>query len=269
MPAGPQRQGGALPRGCPSVRMAGDQRHYARGGKAVKPIILAGTLALCLATATARSAPRENGPDPLSPSASANPGASTAPSAPVEPVQPAGPSTPAPAQPLAPSQPSALSPAAGAPAMVSAAAADSDLPEEVGQDQGAAAQTVPADLGKLDSATLARLARSLGVDAPTVWYDPDQQQPMTAASDNAQSVDAIALYNALQQRSEAGDKDARQALALARLRGDARAGAPAGPVSGTALAADSGTAAALGLQALSAAAQALGLSPSAAGTPAP
>ena len=225
----------------------------------MKQIILLGWTALCLAPSAARALPRENAPDAVSPSASAG----ATPNAPQEPAQPASPSAAAPADPVAPSAPSAVSGTAAGPQAV-----DSDLPEEVGQDQGAA-QTAPADLGKLDSATLARLARSLGVDAPTVWYDPDQQQPMTAASDNAQSVDAIALYNALQQRSEAGDKDARQALALARLRGDARAGAPAGPVSGTALAADSGTAAALGLQALSAAAQALGLSPSAAGTPAP
>jgi hypothetical protein len=267
MTAGPQRQGGALPHGWPSVRMAVHLRLYARGGPAVKRIFLAGSAALCLATAQAM--PRENAPDALSPSASATPGEPAAPSEPV------GPATAAPVQPLSPSLPTALSPTAAQPA--SPAAADSEAPEEVGQDQSATAQSVPADLSKLDSPTLARLARSLGVDAPMVWFDPDQQQPLTAASDNAQSVDAAALYAALQQRSDAGDKDARQALALARLRGDPRA-QPA-PASATAAAAqDSGTAAAvgpspsaatLGLQALSAAAQALGLSPSAAATPAP
>lgn len=256
MPAGPQRQGGALPRACPSVRMAVEPRPYARGGSSVKRIFMAASAALCLAVA-AQSMPRENTPDPLSQSAAVSPSASTAPGAPVPPTQPVDPSTAAPAEPLAPGLPQALSPAA----------ADADQPEEVGQDQSATAQTVAADLAKLDSPTLARLARSLGVDAPTVWFDPDQQQPLTSASDNAQSVDATALYAALQQRSDAGDKDARQALALARLRGDPRA-QPA-PASDTAAAsAMSPAAAALG-QALSAAAQALGLSPSAAATPAP
>ncbi|HXC63793.1 MAG TPA: hypothetical protein VNZ67_05515, partial [bacterium] len=78
------------------------------------------------------------------------------------------------------------------------------------------------------------------------WFDPDQQQPLNSPAENAQSVDAGALFAALQQRSDAGDKDARQALAMARLRGDPRAQPPA------AAALDSGTA------------QALGLSPSAA-----
>jgi hypothetical protein len=263
MPAGPQRQGGALPGACPSVRMANHPRLYARGGSAVKLILLAGSMALILAPAAGGAMPRENSPQDASPVASA------APSAPTEPAQPVAPAAAAPQGPLAPGAPNALSPAAGgAPQPISPDAADSDLPEEVGQD-ASAGQPVPADLGKLDTQALARLARSLGVDAPTVWYDPDQQQPVTTASDNAQSVDAAALYSALQQRSDAGDKDARQALALARLRGDARA-QPA-PASGTAeaLGLSPSAAASLGLQALSAAAQALGLSPSAGATPAP
>jgi hypothetical protein len=185
---------------------------------------------------------------------------------------------------MAPSAPTPLSPGAGgapdsgASQLVSPGAADSDLPEEV--DQGSASQIVPADLSKLDSATLARLARSLGVDAPTIWFDPDQQQPLITAADNAQSVDALSLYSALQQRADAGDKDARQALALARLRGDPRAQLAPAAATGTAMAADSSpTAQLLGLspsatadqalQALSASAQALGLSPSAGATPGP
>ncbi|HTB33372.1 MAG TPA: hypothetical protein VK842_00780 [bacterium] len=227
----------------------------------MKQIILLGWTALCLAPSAARALPRENAPDAVSPSASAG----ATPNAPQEPAQPASPSAAAPADPVAPSAPSAASGTAAGPQAV-----DSDLPEEVGQDQGAA-QTAPADLGKLDSATLARLARSLGVDAPTVWFDPDQQQPLTAAADNAESVDAAALYAALQQRSDAGDKDARQALAMARLRGDPRAepvaNAGATPTAGAtsataaALGLSPSAADALGLQALSAAAQALGLSP--------
>lgn len=277
MPAGAQRQGGALPRGCPSVRMATDQRLYARGGSAVKRIFLAVSMAVGLAPAAAPAMPRESAPDPLSQSAALSPSASAAPSAPVAPAQPSSPAAAAPAEPLAPSLPAALSASAGAPQMVSPEAVDSDLPEEV--DQSATAQTLPADLSKLDSATLARLARSLAVDAPTVWFDPDQQQPMTAAADNALSVDAMALYAELQHRSDGGDKDARQALALARLRGDPRAQLAPAPASGTAMVADSGTAQPQGLspssaatqvlQALSAAAQALGLSPSAGATPGP
>jgi|GEM_PF-4587108 hypothetical protein len=206
--------------------------------------------------------PRQNAADPLSASAAVSPSAAAAPQAPSQPLSPTA------AAPQAPSMPAALSPGAGAaPQPASPSALDSDLPEEVGADQGGASQPVPADLGKLDSATLARLARSLGVDAPTLWYDPDQQQPLNSAAENAQSVDAGALYAELQRRSDAGDKDARQALAMARLRGDPRAEPAA------AAASDSGTAQALGLsppaaaleglQALSAVAQALGLSPGA------
>ena len=149
-------------------------------------------------------------------------------------------------------------------------AADTELPEEVSQDPSAAAQVAPADLTQLDSPSLARLARNLGLDAPAVWWDPDQQQPLSAAAEGAQSVDAQALYAALRQRSQAGDKDARQALALARLRGDARAQAAPSVDTATAQALGLSPAAAVDLaaQALSAAAQALGLSPSAAPAPA-
>jgi len=252
----------------------------------VKQIFLTQSLALALLPAAAFAMPRTNEASSVSPSslaiagvmaAAASPSAAAGPAAPQDPSNPSAPAPLAPVGPALPSSPAGPSAAAvvqplDADQALSPTAADTVQAEEVAPDQSATAQTAPADLDKLDSPSLARLARNLGLDAPTVWWDPDQQQPLAAASDGAQSVDAAALYAALLQRSQAGDKDARQALAMARLRGDARAQptATAAPDTATAqaLGLSPSAAADLAAQALSAAAQALGLSPSAAPVPA-
>lgn len=119
-----------------------------------------------------------------------------------------------------------LSPAAGVgPAVTATATASLDPvpPEEIADPLSITAQTPDADLATLPTLTLSRLSRALANDAPALWYDPDQDQPLADEAAGALRVDADALYTELARRSDGGDKDARQALGLARLRGDGRA----------------------------------------------
>jgi hypothetical protein len=117
--------------------------------------------------------------------------------------------TPTAAAALSPTAASALSPSAEA------------EPEII--DDAEAVSATALDLAKAETRLLAKISETLAPDEDSILFNVADNAPAAKAGPDVNSIDAAALYAELAKRTIAEDKDARQALGLAALRGDKRA----------------------------------------------
>jgi hypothetical protein len=142
---------------------------------------------------------------------------------------PAAVSPTSPSSALSPASPSAaaafLSVTAASPLSGSAAALTPTSDDQGDVEDDALTATVVLDLGQADTGLLARIADALKPDQESVFYNVADDAPASVSGAGVSTIDAGALYAELGKRAVAEDKEARQALAMATLRGDPRASA--------------------------------------------
>jgi hypothetical protein len=119
---------------------------------------------------------------------------------------------------LSPTAASSLSPSASALAVSPAA---EPLVEDDADDT--TNSTVDLDLAKAETRLLAKISETLKPDQDDILYSVQDNAPTDKPGEGVVEVDVLALYAELAKRTVAEDKDARQALVLAALRGDKRA----------------------------------------------
>lgn len=138
--------------------------------------------------------------------------------------QPLSPTAAAPQALSAPAQ-AALSPTAAAAALSPTAAALSPSAEADPEiiDDAEAVSATALDLAKAETRLLAKISETLAPDQDSILFNIADNAPAAKAGPDVNSIDAGALYAELAKRTVADDKDARQALGLAALRGDKRA----------------------------------------------
>lgn len=83
--------------------------------------------------------------------------------------------------------------------------------------------TVDLDLSRAETRLLAKISETLKPDQDSILYSVQDNAPTDKPGEGVVEVDVLALYAELAKRTVAEDKDARQALVLAALRGDKRA----------------------------------------------
>lgn len=128
--------------------------------------------------------------------------------------------------------------ASTAPGLSSGTASPSDLSESAAPVpisgvadvvDDAVSPTVKAllSLSSTSTASLANIAETVLPDQLTVYYSVDEGLAVDGPEEGAVQINPSDLYAELLQRAQGGDKAARQALDLAILRGDSRAGSNA------------------------------------------
>jgi hypothetical protein len=95
--------------------------------------------------------------------------------------------------------------------------------EDVEDDAEAVTNSAKLDLAKAETRLLAKISASMALTQDKVLFNLEDNAPTDKAGIGVDEVDVAGLYTELAKRAIAEDKDARQALTLAILRGDSRA----------------------------------------------
>lgn len=116
--------------------------------------------------------------------------------------------------------PAAASPTAEAPSV----SATAEMAEPVIEDDAQALTPSAAlDLSKAETRLLAKISETIGMDQDKVLFNIEENAPADKAGPGVNEVNVPALYLELARRAVAEEKEARQALSLAIVRGDKRA----------------------------------------------
>jgi hypothetical protein len=118
----------------------------------------------------------------------------------------------------------AATPQAQSPTASAIAASPTAEPEpDVQDDAETVSFTAQLDLSKASSSLLAKISETLKKEDEKILYNVEDNAAAEKPGPGVNEVEALALYAELAKRTLAEDKEARQALTLAALRGDKRA----------------------------------------------
>ena len=95
--------------------------------------------------------------------------------------------------------------------------------EQVLDDAEASTGSAKLDLSQADTLLLAKISKNIALSQDSFLFNVEEHAPADKPGVGVDEVAVMDLYKELARRAKVDEKEARQALALAILRGDARA----------------------------------------------